>query len=259
MTNIRFILSLLIVATLLSCSKAEMKEKKFIKAMQSENFDEANQAYDDFCKWIQSDKSTMKHDFKLMRDALGMKVLTSDDGKVRLYSWVTSRTDSTCNYANLVQWLTGDNLLAYNGPLDAMLTKRKPNIKRQWSLAHSIDTLFEIQDAKQPIYMIVESYVNEEGMSFSYISAAVNSGITLSVLPFFFNGIETAGNREYIDNGKVNKADLIKWDAKAKKLYSYLTDDSAHVIPGQYEVYELSNDRFVKLDQELPTNQETTK
>lgn len=247
MTKFRLLLSLLIFATLLSCSKAEMKEKKFLKAMQSEDYEVANQAFNDFINWLQSDKSTMNHDFQLMSEAFGMKVRTSDDGQVRCYSWETGRNDTTRTYANITQWLSGENLVAYNGPIDALLTGRKPQINHQWSLAHSIDSIFEIQEGKQPIYLIVESYINEVGMSFSYVSAAVNQGLKLSILPHFFNGIETAGNREYVDDGKVNKADLIKWDPKAKRIYSYITDDSARVIPGKYEVYQLDKDQFTKI------------
>ena len=249
MKKIGFLLTLLIVL-MASCNQAEMKEKKFLKGMQSEDFEVSNQAFEEFCQWLQNDKATMTHDFKLMREAIGLNVQTSDDGQVRCYSWETGRGDTTRTYANIVQWLAGENLVAYNGPIDALLTGRKPQINHQWSLAHSIDSIFEIKDAKQPIYMIVESYINESGMSFYYVSAVVNKGLTLSILPFFFNGIETAGNREYKDDGKVNKADLIKWDAKEKKLYSYLTDDSARIIPGKYEVYQLDNTQFKTIAQE---------
>lgn len=238
----------IVTLTLASCSKQERTEHKLVKAILSEDYETSSAAMNEFCEWIKADKSTMTHDFYFSREKLGMTVNTSSDGMVRTYSWITSKGDTITNYANVVQWLTGDAMVGYSGPLDALLTGRKPNIKRQWSLAHSIDTIIDIQEASQPIYMFVESYVNEEGKSFSYISAAINKDGVLKVLPFFFNGIETAGNREYIDDGKVNKKDLIKYDDKAKKLYSYLTDENLHVIPGKYEVYGLTPTQFVKME-----------
>lgn len=79
----------------------------------------------------------------------------------------------------------------------------------------------------------------------------------LKILPFFFNGIETAGNRGYVDDGKVNKKDLIKWDAKEGKLYSYMTDDQNHVIPGKYETYVLGVNQFTKVDEPQNDNNKT--
>jgi len=239
-----------IVLALTACSKQERTEHKLVDGILSEDYETSFKAMDDFCTWVKSDKSTMSHDFKYSQEKLGMKVLTSSDGKVRCYSWVTAREDTIVNYANIVQWLSGEQMVAFSGPLDAMLTGRKPTIKRQWSLAHSIDTIFDIQNASRPIYLFVESYVNEEGMSFVYVTAAINQGLKLQVLPFFFNGIETAGNRQYIDDGKVNKMDLIKWDEKAQKLYAYMTDDNNRVIPGKYEEYRLDTQQFVKIASE---------
>lgn len=245
-----FLLLAILTLTLASCSKQERTERKLVKAILSEDYETSSAAMNEFCEWIKADKSTMTHDFNYSREKLGMKVNTSSDGLVRTYSWITSKGDTIINYANVIQWLSGDKIVAFSGPLDVMLTGRMPTIKRQWSLAHSIDTIFDIQEASQPVYMFVESYVNEEGKTFTYISAAINKKGVLKGLPFFFNGIETAGNREYFDDGKVVKKDLIKYDEKAKKLYSYLTDENLHVIPGKYEVYELTPTKFVKKEAE---------
>lgn len=242
------------VLALASCSKQQRTEHKLVKAMMSDDYETSFNAVDEFCEWVKADKSTMTHDFKYSKEKLGMKVNTSSDGKVRSYSWVTSQGDTVSSYANIIQWLVDDKMIGFSGPLDAMLTGRKPNIKRQWSLAHSIDTIMDIQEASQPIYMFVESYVNEQGRSFTYITAATIQGIRLVVLPFFFNGIETAGNREYIDDGKVDKSQLIKYDDKTKMLYSYLTDDNLRVIPGKYEQYALSKTQFVKVEQKQDNN-----
>lgn len=233
-----------------SCSKLERNEKKFVNAMLDEDYATSNQGLEDFYKWLQTDKETMTYEFPLMREKYGMKVNTSSDGMVRLYSWVTNPGGEPKNYANVAQWTMDDQLVAYTGPIDALLTGRKPNIKRQWSLNHSIDTLYTISEATQPIYMVVESYVNENGYTFVYISAFINQGIKLAIMPFFFNGIETAGNREFIDDGTVNKAELIKWDDKARKLYAYVTDDSLRVIPGKYETYALGPKQFNKIETE---------
>ena len=243
------ILLLTVMAMMLcSCSKQQRTEHKLVNAMLNEDYETSSNAANDFCSWVKSDKSTMTHDFKYSREKLGMNVNTSSDGLVRSYSWVTNHGDVFDTYANILQWMVGGQMIGYSGPLDAMLTGRKPNIKHLWSLAHSIDTIFDIQDATQPIYMFVESYVNEEGKSFTYVSASIIKGLKMEILPFFFNGIETAGNRPYVDDGTVKKAQLIKWDNSTKMLYTYVTDDNEHVIPGQYEQYALSTTQFVKVE-----------
>lgn len=251
------ILLLTMLAMLMaSCSKLERNEKKYLEGILSEDYETSAQAMSDFIKWIKAEQGTMTYDFPLMREKMGMKVVDSPDGKVRCLSWVTSKNDSITNYANVTQWLLGEDYAVYDGPIDAMLTGRKPTVKQQWSLPHSIDTIYQIEGTNVPVYMIVESYVNEMGMSFSYISAVVNRGMTLRILPFFFNGIETAGNRQYIDDGKINKNDLIKWDGKAKKLYSYMTDDNNRVIPGKYETYVLGEHQFTKVEENNNNNTE---
>ena len=241
---------LTVTALLLVSCKQQRDEKKYVKGILSEDYETSFQALDDFCDWLKSDSSTMSYDFSYAREKLGMKVNTSSDGLVRSYSWITNKGEVTNSYANVLQWKSEGKMMGYSGPLDVLLTGRKPTIKRQWSLAHSIDTIFDIQDAELPIYMFVESYVNENGKSFTYVSAAVIHDIKISVLAFFFNGIETAGNRAYVDDGKVNKAELIKWDPAAKKLYAYVTDDNEHVIPGQYEEYILGPTQFTKVEKE---------
>lgn len=245
MKNTLLLLSfLLLVGT--SCSKLESNEKKYVNAMMGNDYDEVYKAYEDFSNWLMADSATMSYDFPLMREKLGMKIATSPDRKVRCYSWVTSQGDTTSSYSNVIQWIVNGKMAAYSGPLDAMLTGRKPNVARQWSLAHSIDTIFQIDGEKEPIYLIVQSYVNELGYTFSYVSAALNTGMALKILPFFFDGIETAGNRQFINDNNVNMKELIKWDPQGKKLYAYLTDDNERVMPGKYETYTLGEQQFTK-------------
>ena len=244
MKNTLLLLSITLLIATTSCSKLERYEKKFADAMLGDNYEEVYKAYGEFCEWLMTDSATMTYDFPVMHEKLGMKIQSSPDGKLRCYSWVTNQEDTISSYSNVIQWKDGEKMVAFNGPLDAMLTGRKPKVSRQWSLAHSIDTIFQIDGKKDPIYLIVQSYVNELGYSFSYVSAALNMGAALKILPFFFDGIETAGNRQFINDGKVNMQELIKWDGK--KLYAYLTDDNERVISGKYETYTLGEQQFTK-------------
>ena len=240
----------LLVLTLASCSKVERNEKKYLKAMQSENYEEAVNGFEEFCKWLQSDKSTMTHDFKLMREAMCLKVVTSTDGKLRCYSWPTNSSENTTTYANFTQWMVDDNLVAYRGPIDNLLAGRKAEISKEPTMAHSIDTIIEIHDGDKTAYLIAQSYVNSHGNKRSYISASMLSGIRLTLLPYFFDGIEFAGNNEFVNYDNVKTSDLFKWDEKTKQLYAYQTDDSLHYIPGKYTVYQLGSDKFTRLEAE---------
>lgn len=245
-----FILVTLVALTLASCSELERKEKHYVDAMTSDNYEDVYKAYDEFADWLEHDSTTMNYDFNLTREKIGMKVQTSADHQVRCYSWVTNGTGQVKNYVNVVQWKDGAKFLSYCGPLDAMLTGRKPQVDKQWSVSHSIDSIIDLNMGEKPIYMIFQSFSDSQGLTFYYVSAVTQQGIGLANLPFFFDGIETAGNRGFINDGSVNMAELIKWDAKSKKLYAYLTDDNNKVIPGQYETYVLGKDRFTKLSAE---------
>lgn len=251
MKRLVFIVSL-IALTLASCSKLERNEKKYLEGMMSEDYETSIKAFDEFADWMLNDRSTMTYDFKLMREKMDLKIVSSPDGHLRLYSWPTSVNEKVKVYANLSQWTSGDNFIGFNGPIDKLLAGRNAKIKQHSSLAHSIDSIYQIQVGKQTVYLIAQSYHNTDGNYRAYVSATFIDGVVLRLLPNFFDGIEIAGNYEITDaDGKVNAADLFKWDDKAKRFYAYQTDDSNHVVPGKYAIYQLNGDRFIRLNDPL--------
>ena len=245
---ILFLACLALLAT--SCNKMESNEKKFAREMQSEDYEKSTQAFSEFCKWLQNDKKTMTHDFKYMKEKLGMKVCTSPDSLLRSYSWITGGSGSEAIYANVYQWTVGDNFIGYCGPLDQLLAGRKADIKKHSSFAHSIDTIFEITSGKRPVYMIAQSYTDESGMRRSYVSAACISGIQLSLLPYMFGGVEIAGNNLFKDKGNTPVGELFKWDQEAGRFYAYQVDDDNNLIPGKYTIYVLGEHQFDRLPDE---------
>lgn len=237
----------LIALTLASCSKLERNEKKFLKGMQSEDYEASIQAFNDFTDWMLKDKATMTYDFNRMREQLGMKVITSEDGKLRCYSWPTSVTDTIQTYTNIIQWMAADKFVGFNGPIDKLLAGRKVNIKKEQTMAHSIDTIFQLKSTTPTVYLIMQSYRNVNGKKRAYVSAACIDGLVLKLLPFFFDGIEIAGNYEYNANGTLGINDLFKWDEKTNQFSVYQTDENDNIIPGKHLVYQLGKDRFVRL------------
>lgn len=230
------------VMVMSSCSKLESNEKKYLDAMSSDDFEVSAQGFTDFCEWLKKDKSTMTYDFNLMREKLGMNVLTSADGKLRTYSWITNGDQTAPVYANVVQWLDGESFLGYSGPLNNMLNSHKKDAAKNKEMAHSIDTIMDVNMDKQHLYLVVQSYLNADGRKRSFVSALTIQKLILFRLPFFFDGTEVAGNNEYEGNIKVG--DLFKWDEKNKLFYAYQTDDNFHVIPNQYTVFKLGNDKL---------------
>lgn len=240
----------MLLLVLVSCSKMERNEKKFIKGILSDDYEISANSNQEFCQWITTDKETMTHDFLLMREQLGLKVVASADNLVRCYSWCTNTNNSKPVYDNVVQWMAGDRFVAYSGPIDYLLAGRKSDLKRQSSLGHSIDTIFEITSGSRPVYLIAQSYINDEGKRRAYVSAAFMPDVRLMLLPFFFDGIEFAGNNEFVDEGNTPIGDLFKWDEKNNRFYAYQTDDDFHVIPGKYTVFVLGDERFNRLRDE---------
>ena len=246
MKKTTFIMVMLLLV-LASCSKMERNEKKFIKGIMSDDFEVSATANQEFSQWLSKDQATMTHDFKLMREKLGLKVVTSPDRHVRCYSWCVNNTSANPIYNNVIQWMAGDRFVAYSGPVDYLLAGRKIDIKRQSTLGHSIDTIFEITSGNRPVYMIAQSYVNSEGKRRAYVSAAFQHDVRLMLLPFFFDGTEFTGNNEFLDKGNTPIGDLFKWDEKNKRFYAYQTDDNYNLLPGKYTVFVLGNERFTRL------------
>lgn len=251
-----FFTLLLIVMT--SCSRMESNEKKFLKGMQSEDYETSTKAFEEFTNWLQTDKSTMTHDFMLMQKELGMKVATSPDSQVRCYSWLTGEEGGAHSYANVVQWMWGEKFVGFCGPLNRLIANRKDDFDKEFARAHSIDTIFEISSSSQPIYLIAQSYINANGKRRAMVSAVVVAGTTLAALPTFFDGMEIAGNYEFVDSVKTPIGNLFKWDEKKGSLQAYQTDDKYNVIPGKYATYVLGKERFTRLPEEQTTQESTT-
>lgn len=239
-----------VLLVMASCSKMERNEKKFIKGILSEDFEESAKANQEFIQWLSKDKATMTYDFKLMREKLGLKVTTSPDSLLRCYSWCANSSSETPYYDNAVQWLYDGHFVAYNGSLNYLLTGRKANIKKQSSLGHSIDTIFQINSGDKPVYLIAQSYVDSEKKKHAYVTAAYMVDYKLMILPTFFDGIEFSGNNVFVDKDNTAIGELFKWDEKAGKFYAYQTDDSLNLIPGKYTTYVLGNNRFNRILEE---------
>ena len=239
----------LLVLVMGSCSKMKSNERKYVKGMQSQDVETSTTAFNDFCLWMQKDKETMTYDFPLMKEAFGMKIVSSPDSLVRCYSWVTDDNGKDVFYANITQWMLGESFVAYAGPIDYVLANRKADLKNYSSFAHSIDTIYMISKGNVPVYLIVQSYF-DDGVRRAYATASRISGLKLSIVPFFFDGLDVAGNADFVDDGKVSIGDLFKWDEQTGKFYAYQTDDNNHLIPGKYTVYELGSNRFSRLPDE---------
>ena len=233
---------------LASCTGPGHKEKKFLADMQSEDVEQSTQAFNDFCKWLQNDKSTMDYDFPLMREKMGLKAVTSADGNFRTISWVTGGHDGIPSYANVMQWKAGNDFVSYCGPIDALIAGRKASVSKQSNSPHSLDTIFEIDGGNFPVYLLVQSYTNTDGKRRAYTSAIYIKGIALQLLPAFFDGNEIAGNNEFNNNGSINAANLFKYDAKGQTFYAYQTDDNYNIVPGKYTTFQLQGDRFVQVE-----------
>ena len=240
----------LIALALASCSKLEQNEKKFLKGLTSEDYEESVKAFNEFCSWLEHDKSTITHPFNLMREKMDMTIATSGDGNLRIYSWPSGGTDSVTIYANVSQWKVGENFVGYHGPIDKLLAGRSADVKKKGSATHRIDTIIDIQLPDKTVYLISQSYVNTRGMRRAYVSASYIEGVVLRLLPFFFDGVEIAGNNEFNDQANTPISTLFKWDEKAKRFYAYQTDDNNNLIPGKYTVYELGNNQFTRLPNE---------
>lgn len=242
-------LTLLLIVTA-SCSKNERNEKKFLKGIMSESYEEAAAANQDFNKWLSSDEGTMTYDFPLMREQIGLKVATSPDSLVRCYSWCLNSNSDNPKYDNVIQWIAQGKMVAFSGTLDYLLAGRENDLKKMSSFGHSIDTIFEITSGNHPVYMITQSFIYDGKKRKAYVSAAYLNGVKLTLLPNFFDGIEFAGNNVFIDDGSTPISDLFKWDEKSKRFYAYQTDDSSRLIPGKYTVFELGTERFARLPEE---------
>ena len=242
--------SLLILCLLLmaSCTGPEHKEKKFMADMQSEDVEKATQAFNDFCMWLQSDKSTMDYDFPLMREQMALKAVTSPDGKFRAISWITGVNEGIPSYANVLQWKHGDDFVGFCGPVDALIAGRKASVAKRANSPHRLDTIFEIDGGNFPVYLLVQSLNSEEGKCRAYTSAMFLNGISLQLLPNFFDGNEIAGNNDYVNDGSINAATLFKYDEKTRMYYAYQTDDNDNIVPGKYTVFKLEGDRYVHVD-----------
>ena len=156
MRKIALFFTLLLLVTA-SCSKNERNEKKFLKGILSESFEEAATANQEFSYWLSSDEGTMTYDFPLMREKLGLKIVTSPDSLVRCYSWCLNSNSENPKYDNVIQWMAQGKMVGFSGTLDYLLAGRKNDLKKMSSFGHSIDTIFEITIGFCPTSLMASS------------------------------------------------------------------------------------------------------
>lgn len=231
----------ILAMALVSCSKLESNEKKYLEGMQSQDLEKASQAFNEFCHWLEQDRETMTYDFPNMREKMGLKAVSSADGRVRCYSWNTTPTDSLHIYADVTQWTTSENFIAFAGPLDKLLSNKKNPV------AHMVDTIYSLKLGDRDIYLIAQSFVNKYGHRRAYVTACTITDIRLMPLAFFFDGIDNAGNEEFNDNGTYPIDKLFKWDEKSGIFSTYTTDGNYNLIPDKFIQYKLGNNRFTRL------------
>ena len=138
--------ALLLLFVLTSCDKMSSTEKRLVDAMMSDDVEKAAAAHDEFVQWLVKDEATMGYDFPYMREKLSeAHIVQSPDSMMRCYSWATERTDTSCTYANVMQWKLGDNMAGYTGSLERLIANRKIDFSIPFTLAHSIDTIIKVE------------------------------------------------------------------------------------------------------------------
>lgn len=87
------------------------REVEFRKGLE-ENWEERDKINKDFAKWLLKDTCTYYYDFPHLTDSLEtITITTSDDGKVRIYSWDTWMGGTMIDWDNVIQYRSTDSKL----------------------------------------------------------------------------------------------------------------------------------------------------
>lgn len=267
MGTIRAFVLLFVVSTLLCGCNGQrkidpfQKEKEILIASQPEEYEVDGKKYKDYTKadrqllvdWVKQDTSTLTHPFSESIKSGYVKVATSSDGKLRVYSWDTGNGGTMIWWANIIQYKYGKEVMTFAKSLYGVMHPEKSD-EMEIDYGSHIDTILTVPTHSGDAIYLVEDYFRESSnLGYTSLQAICIKNGKLEEAPVFeaADGLHNSiGNEHTIADWYfvANMGEGWDWtfsyDTENKELYVATVDDM-QCYTDQYDIYRFENDRFV--------------
>lgn len=226
------------------------QHKQTSRSVRNRSFDslmvESRIFKDKMLRYTQEEASTFTYAFDSLRKYI--MICTSEDAKLRIYSWHTGDSESMCYYNNIFQYEAGGKILA-----TAMSEEDEYNPRGYFMQIQNI------QREKDVVYLgYFRAFYSPKDFSDSFETFRIEGSVLKDSIPIFktkdvnrkdavVSSVFVLYNPESLKKRKENK--LLTFDSKRKQIKLTLTDNFGKILSKKL-VYDFKDDQFVVIPKE---------
>jgi len=250
------------VLLMLSCGhkpELEKAEKKLVEIYQKYSYEVDDSAYpfgDALTKLILSDTSTISYSFQLLVDSTDVNIITSWDGNLRFYSWVTPFGGTMFDYGNVFQYRSNGKVYTFqHTPWDYDEKNKYIKPKEGQDYGCSFVKIHTVKIGNKTYYLVENWARYDSGHGVGSINAFTIENDKLKLAKIFKNKNETLSSIhiEYCFRDwffVTNKGEGFDWifsfDENTNTLYVPIIKDDIlfGYVTDQYLLYQLKENHL---------------
>lgn len=237
----------------------EQKEKEMLSASNPVTYYSDSVEYEDYAMsdrqplidWVLKDTATLSYPFTQTCAEGYAHIATSDDGKLRIYSWDTGEGGTMICWGNLIQYRSGKEVLSFHASLDKVLHPEETG--EYLSFGGYVETITTIPTHDGEAIYLIQDYFRESSNlgATSVIALRIREGRLVEDSCFVTGdgpasqlGVEhTIADWYYTTNQGDGWDWLFRYDKDKQEIYIPKTDE-LQTLTDRYDVYRFDGERF---------------
>jgi len=233
------------------------REVEFQKDLRK-NWEEREKVNKSFAEWLLKDTCTYYYDFPYLKDSMEtVTIATSDDGKVRIYSWDTEMGGTMIEWSNVIQYRSEDGKLRTFDGCVWDFEKSSEESEGDGNFGCLTQSIYSFQRRNGQIIYVTDSYFRESSIyGFNELNAfCISNGKLQNVTDAFVTpegemrqdvGVEYIIPSWYFLTGGRGWDWIFSLEDETQTFYLPVTsEDMPNNMTDQYDLYKFNGYQFV--------------
>ncbi len=235
----------------------EKKELKMLEDSQPKSEEEAMEnfytpSHEGLINWVLTDTATFSYPFTHSIEKEYVTIATSEDKRLRIYSWNTGEGGTMILWGNLIQYRSGDSIRSFHLSLDMLL--HPDGYHDEIDYGSCIDTIYTIPRADGSMLYLADDYFRMASnySASSLVPMQIKDGKLVDVPCFVRDGERRAGvgfehsiaDWYFLANMGEGWDWLFRYNKETQNLYVGTTDD-INCITDRYDIYHFNGTDFI--------------